>query len=109
MAGIGGFSGRESDVSVAWLAAEVKAGRIRWVLDQESSGAGATAGGAGLGAGRTVGAAGFAGRGLPGDGRAGSRVAIAAAAKACVAVTLPVALPVRPAARAVRLHLGDAV
>ncbi|MBV9422591.1 MAG: glycosyltransferase family 39 protein, partial [Solirubrobacterales bacterium] len=32
VAGLGGFSGRESTVSVAWLASEVKSGRMRWVL-----------------------------------------------------------------------------
>jgi 4-amino-4-deoxy-L-arabinose transferase-like glycosyltransferase len=73
VAGIGGFSGRESDVSVSWLAQEVRDGKIRWVLDEETSGAGT---------------AGF-GRGAPGDGRAGSKVAIAAAAKACLRVTIP--------------------
>lgn len=35
VAGIGGFSGRESSVSVSWLAQEVRAGRIRWLLDEE--------------------------------------------------------------------------
>jgi hypothetical protein len=68
VAGIGGFSGHESDVSVAWLAAEVRSGKIRWVLDSES-------GGGGFG-------------GLPGDTRTGSRTAIAAAAKACTAISL---------------------
>jgi 4-amino-4-deoxy-L-arabinose transferase-like glycosyltransferase len=71
VAGIGGFSGRESDVSVAWLAGEVSSGHIRWVL------AGQSGSSAGAGAGR-----------LPGDTRTGSRVAIAAAAKACRKVTL---------------------
>jgi hypothetical protein len=74
VAGIGGFSGRESDVSVSWLAQEVREGKIRWVLDEETSGTGS--------------AAGF-GRGAPGDGRAGSKVAIAAVGKACLRVTLP--------------------
>jgi 4-amino-4-deoxy-L-arabinose transferase-like glycosyltransferase len=66
IAGIGGFSGRESDVSVSWLAQEVRMGKIRWVLAEQ--------GGAGGGA------------GLPGDTRAGSRAAMAAAVKACRAV-----------------------
>jgi 4-amino-4-deoxy-L-arabinose transferase-like glycosyltransferase len=69
VAGIGGFSGRESDVSVAWLAGEVSSGHIRWVLGGQS--------GAGSGAGR-----------LPGDTRKGSSVAIAAAEKVCLKVTL---------------------
>jgi 4-amino-4-deoxy-L-arabinose transferase-like glycosyltransferase len=66
VAGIGGFSGRESTVSISWLANEVAAGKIRWVLGGEESG-----------------------RGLPGDTRKGSSVAIAAAAKVCRKVTLP--------------------
>jgi 4-amino-4-deoxy-L-arabinose transferase-like glycosyltransferase len=69
VAGIGGFSGRESDVSVAWLAQEVKAGKIRWVLTE------AQGGGAGVG------------RGLPGDTRAGAKAAIAAVEKGCQGVT----------------------
>ncbi len=32
VAGIGGFTGQESDPSIAWLAGEVASGRIRWVL-----------------------------------------------------------------------------
>jgi 4-amino-4-deoxy-L-arabinose transferase-like glycosyltransferase len=66
VAGIGGFSGRESTVSISWLADEVAAGKVRWVLGGEDSGGG-----------------------LPGDTRKGSSVAIAAAAKVCRKVTLP--------------------
>ncbi len=73
VAGIGGFSGRESDVSVSWLAQEVRSGAIRWVL-VEQSGFGA-AGGRGGGA-------------LPGDTRAGSKAAMSAAAKVCKRVSL---------------------
>jgi 4-amino-4-deoxy-L-arabinose transferase-like glycosyltransferase len=83
VAGIGGFSGRESDVSVSWLAGEVSKGKISWVLDEEAGGTtrtGASAGG-GLG--------GFGGRGLPGDNRTGAKTAMAAVAKACERVTLP--------------------
>jgi hypothetical protein len=32
VAGLGGFSGRESEVSVSWLADAVRAGNVRWVL-----------------------------------------------------------------------------
>ncbi len=67
VAGIGGFSGRESTVSISWLAGEVAAGKIRWVLASQS----------GTGAGR-----------LPVDTRKGSTVAIAAAAKVCRTVTV---------------------
>ncbi|HEV2974692.1 MAG TPA: hypothetical protein VGX69_06795 [Solirubrobacteraceae bacterium] len=69
VAGIGGFSGRESDVTAGWLAQRVSSGAIRWVLVEAS--------GAGRG-----------GRGLPGDTRAGSKAAMTAIAKACMRVTL---------------------
>lgn len=64
VAGIGGFSGRESDVGVSWFANEVAGGRIRWVL-ADSSGAG---------------------RGLPGDRRAGSSAVMTAVAQTCTSV-----------------------
>jgi 4-amino-4-deoxy-L-arabinose transferase-like glycosyltransferase len=67
VAGIGGFSGRESEVGVAWLAQEVSSRHIRWVLADQG----------GAGSAR-----------LPGDTRAGSRAALAAVAKACTAVKL---------------------
>ncbi len=70
VAGIGGFSGRESDVSTAWLAQEVSSGSIRWVLAEQTGGSG------------------FGARGLPGDTRAGSKAAMAAVAKACRKVSL---------------------
>jgi hypothetical protein len=59
VAGIGGFSGRESQVSISWLAGVVERGQIRWVLTGGSGG------------------------GLPNDGRVGSRTAMSAVAKAC--------------------------
>jgi len=68
VAGIGGFSGRESEVSVSWLAQEVRSGKIRWVLDEQSSGA--------------------PGGGLRGDTRTGAKTAMAAVARECEAVTL---------------------
>lgn len=64
VAGIGGFSGRESSVSVAWLAEAVGDGQLRWVVtggDQMS---------------------------MPNDGRAGSATAMAAVAEVCTAVEL---------------------
>jgi hypothetical protein len=63
VAGIGGFSGRETSVTPQWLAGEVRSGSIRWVLT----------GGMGFGAAR--------------DGRAGSSVAFAAVAQACKRTT----------------------
>jgi 4-amino-4-deoxy-L-arabinose transferase-like glycosyltransferase len=70
VAGIGGFSGRESDVSVSWLAQEVRAGKISWMLDEQE---GAGGGGGGR---------------LPGDTRTGAKLAMAAVARACVVVKL---------------------
>jgi 4-amino-4-deoxy-L-arabinose transferase-like glycosyltransferase len=67
LAGIGGFSGRESDVSLSWLSQEVRTGKIRWVVDEGSSAFGG---------------------GLPGDTRTGARTAMAAVAQACERVTL---------------------
>jgi 4-amino-4-deoxy-L-arabinose transferase-like glycosyltransferase len=64
VAGIGGFSGRESQVSVSWLAGVVRSGHIRWVLTDGSGG------------------------GLPSDGRVGARTAMSAVAKACTATSV---------------------
>jgi 4-amino-4-deoxy-L-arabinose transferase-like glycosyltransferase len=66
VAGIGGFSGRESSVATSWLAAEVRAGRLRWVLVDSSGG-----------------------RRLPGDTRTGSQTAINAVQSTCRAVKIP--------------------
>jgi hypothetical protein len=71
VAGIGGFSGRESSVSTAWLAQRVRSGAIRWVLGEQS------------------GTRSF--RGLPGDTRAGSKAAITAVEKVCKKVTVSTA------------------
>jgi 4-amino-4-deoxy-L-arabinose transferase-like glycosyltransferase len=65
IAGLGGFSGRESSVTVAWLAAEVRSGHLRWiVVDGTQAGD------------------------LPGDTRTGSQTAFDAVARACRAVDL---------------------
>jgi 4-amino-4-deoxy-L-arabinose transferase-like glycosyltransferase len=64
VAALGGFSGRESEVSVAWLADAVRAGRIRWVLTDGSGG-------------------GFGGN----DGRVGSSTVMAAVAQTCTPVS----------------------
>jgi 4-amino-4-deoxy-L-arabinose transferase-like glycosyltransferase len=63
VAGLGGFSGRESEVSVAWLADAVRDDRIRWVLADSGGGMGQ-------------------------DGRTGSSTVMAAVAKTCKAVTV---------------------
>ncbi len=38
VAGIGGFSGRESQVSLSWLASAVRDGRIRWIVADSTGG-----------------------------------------------------------------------
>ena len=102
VAGIGGFSGRESDVSISWLALEVRAGKISWVLEEDEAGLG---GGSLPGGGSFTGGGSLPGRGsLPGplagaaaanghgtpqrETRTGSRKAMAAVKRACRAVTL---------------------
>jgi 4-amino-4-deoxy-L-arabinose transferase-like glycosyltransferase len=64
VAGLGGFSGRESSVTAAWLAAEVADGHLRWVIVDQSQGAG-----------------------LPGDTRTGSQAAMDVVSTVCRAVT----------------------
>ncbi len=63
VAGIGGFSGRESQVTVKWLAQEVRSGNIRWVL-VDGTGSGGTQ-----------------------DGRTGSSQVMAAVAQTCTKVS----------------------
>jgi 4-amino-4-deoxy-L-arabinose transferase-like glycosyltransferase len=70
VAGIGGFSGKESSVSVSWLRDEIAAGNIRWIL---------TGGGMAGGPGGTTG-------GIAGDTRTGSEAAIATVVKSCTKV-----------------------
>jgi 4-amino-4-deoxy-L-arabinose transferase-like glycosyltransferase len=65
VAGLGGFSGRESQVSLQWLAQAVSSGKIRWVF---------TDGGGG---------------GFGNDGRVGSSQLMAAVAQTCKKVTVP--------------------
>jgi 4-amino-4-deoxy-L-arabinose transferase-like glycosyltransferase len=75
VAGIGGFSGKESSVSVSWLREEIAAGSIRWILT-----GGGMAGGPG-------GATGAAPRGgIGGDTRTGSEDAITTVVKSCAKV-----------------------
>jgi hypothetical protein len=64
VAGLGGFSGRESSVTATWLAQEVAAGRLRWVIVVDSRGAS-----------------------LPGDTRTGSQAAMDVVANTCRRVT----------------------
>ncbi len=73
VAGLGGFSGVESTVSVRWLATEVRDGRLRWLV---ADSAGTFGGGSGRAGGLRGG-----GRGGFSDGRTGSEKAFAAAEK----------------------------
>ena len=57
VAGLGGFSGRESEVSVSWLKQAVKDGRVRYVLVESNGG------------------------GMPNDARIGSRSIMSYAAQ----------------------------
>ncbi|MGB9182510.1 MAG: hypothetical protein WCB67_00460, partial [Solirubrobacteraceae bacterium] len=65
VAGLGGFSGRESSVSAAWIAMEVAHGRLRWVIANGSQD--------------------FQARG---DTRTGSQAAMTVVTKACPSVTV---------------------
>jgi 4-amino-4-deoxy-L-arabinose transferase-like glycosyltransferase len=81
VAGIGGFSGRESETNAAWLAQEVHAGHIRWVLTTSSGPGGAGGGLAGGGlAGGGLGGGGLGGGGLGGGGLAGGASGLRAGA-----------------------------
>ena len=65
VAGLGGFSGRESSVTASWIAGEVSSGRLRWLLvDSTSTG------------------------GLPGDTRTGSQSAFTIAESVARKVTV---------------------
>jgi hypothetical protein len=65
IAGLGGFSGRESSVTASWLAAEVRSGHLRWLLVDSNQGAA-----------------------LPGDTRTGSQTAFDVAQRVGRAVTV---------------------
>lgn len=60
---IGGFSGRESQVTASWLADAVESGKVRWVL-----------------------ADGSGSMGMPNDGRVGSKDVMSAVQQTCTAV-----------------------
>ena len=98
--GIGGFSGRESEVTRSWLAEEVRSGKIRWVLAEESgpgqivaasgaSGGLGALGGTGFPRGSSSALLGGAGAGGPGgETRVGSKKVMAVVEKACSRVEL---------------------
>ena len=63
VAALGGFSGRESEVSIDWLAQRVADGTIRWVLADGEGG------------------------GMPNDGRTGSQSVMTAVQETCTPVS----------------------
>ena len=65
VAGLGGFSGRESSVTASWIAMEVREGRLRWVIVDDSQGSS-----------------------LPGDTRTGSESAMNVVANTCRRIAL---------------------
>jgi 4-amino-4-deoxy-L-arabinose transferase-like glycosyltransferase len=71
VAGIGGFSGKESSVSAEWLEERIESGAIAWIYTSGQSGSGGGFGGAG---------------GLGGDSRTGSESAIDTVVKSCTKV-----------------------
>jgi 4-amino-4-deoxy-L-arabinose transferase-like glycosyltransferase len=77
VAGIGGFSGKESSVSVEWLEERIESGAIRWIY---TSGSAAGFGGTGAPGG------GSSSGGPGGDTRTGSESAIDTVIKSCTAV-----------------------
>jgi 4-amino-4-deoxy-L-arabinose transferase-like glycosyltransferase len=82
VAGIGGFSGKESSVSATWLEERIESGAIAWIYASGLSG-GMTGGPGGAGNG---GAPGGNGGGQTGDTRTGSESAIDIAVKSCTEV-----------------------
>ncbi|MEO8967424.1 MAG: glycosyltransferase family 39 protein [Solirubrobacteraceae bacterium] len=69
VAGLGGFSGRESAVTASWIAMEVRDARLRWVIADAGPGVG----------------------GLRDDTRRGSQAAVAVVTKVCRAASVPIA------------------
>jgi len=63
VAGLGGWSGRESDPTIAWFASEVSSGHVRWVYSQ-----------------------GLANFNVKADGRTGDTAVLEAATRTCVRV-----------------------
>ncbi len=92
VAGIGGFSGKESSVNAEWLEERIAAGDIRWILSGGSGPGSAMSGATGAPGGATgaLGAAAMPGGGpagpLGGDTRTGSESALAKITATCEAV-----------------------
>jgi 4-amino-4-deoxy-L-arabinose transferase-like glycosyltransferase len=89
VAGIGGFSGKESSVSAEWLENEIEAGKIRWILSGGTGGFGAaptTSGSTQAGGSESAGPGGPTGASGGGDTRTGSESALDKVTAKCEAV-----------------------
>jgi 4-amino-4-deoxy-L-arabinose transferase-like glycosyltransferase len=85
VAGIGGFSGKESSVSAAWLEERIADGDITWIY---TSGLGGTTGGAPSAGGESGSSGeGASTGGLGGDTRTGSESAIDSVVESCTAIS----------------------
>ena len=84
MAGIGGFSGKESSVSVAWLEERIASGAIAWIYTSGLGGSGTDGGGGAPPAANRPSEGAPGGRG--GDSRTGSESAIDTVVKSCTEV-----------------------
>lgn len=76
VAGIGGFSGKESSVSVEWLEERIESGAIAWIYTSGQAGSGGFGGPGG----------GAAAGGMGSDTRTGSESAIDTVVKSCTKV-----------------------
>jgi 4-amino-4-deoxy-L-arabinose transferase-like glycosyltransferase len=96
VAGIGGFSGKESSVSAEWLEERIEAGEISWIYTSGLGGSmggpsggeatGTAAGESGTGQGGLPGGEGGPGGSMGGDTRTGSESAIDTVVKSCTKV-----------------------
>lgn len=89
VAGIGGFSGKESSVSATWLEERIADGQITWIYTSGLGGTMAGAPGGSTGTGESVPGArsGQAAGGFGGDTRTGSESAIDTVVESCPAIS----------------------
>jgi hypothetical protein len=87
VAGIGGFSGKESSVSAEWLEERIESGQIGWIYTSGAGGVTAgPAGGTPGGAAMPGSSGGATGAPSGGDTRTGSESAIDTVVKSCIKV-----------------------
>jgi hypothetical protein len=86
VAGIGGFSGKESSVSVGWLEDRIESGAIAWIYTSGLGSTGGTSIGGAPGSSSTGGTSGGSSSAPSGDSRTGSESAIDTVIKSCTKV-----------------------